>query len=326
MPFDIKDSIERTWTYIVPSMFETSILVFVTLFILGTSGIRNWLETNVTKTSVLMNPEVIKFLETYGITKIMPLAVVFILLMFCFSISRISHSVGNLIPVGYVHNAGITLLESKNRWVLTTVLQYYPSFTDANDLNFIMSLSTVLDEKVDRAEIEGKSSFYSSAVGARKVYRKQSRRFAFLKFMFLWLIVVLIAAFIYGNPIRVAFWRIGLISLALLIAAYVLLKNQSKYSAIYLMSKIYALKAELESQYTMTRAPDLSKRGEIVQSIDKMLEKHSESLRGSSFNQPTALIVGHVIVYPWANFGMSLSGKPTVLARFTRRSKINAVA
>ena len=301
MALDIQSAVEKTWKDIIPSLVETALLVSIAIFILGFRLIGEWLvELNSIKLT-LTDPELVKFLETYGVTKLMPVLLLFAIVMISYVLSQVSHSIGLLIPGALVPDTTLALLKHVRIHVLMEVFQYYPSFRGSHVFNSINFINDMVDEKVSRADLEGKPSLFSHAVGFNRLYWKQRNRFDFIKFAMLWTITICVVSSIYWHSIGTMIIRGLLILLVLSIAAVIVLRKSMRYLKRYDQSKIDALRSILESQYITTSAPDddESKLAELQIAIEEVFKQNAEST-------PWTFCFAGRMVYPFKSFGKRL--------------------
>lgn len=282
MAEDIQSYVEKTWKFIIPSLIEALVVIVITAYVFGTASFSKGSKAVISRFTILTDPETIKILETYGITKIMPIAVLFVIVLLAYALRRISHSIGGLLPGHLVPNSTSALLTYVDPYALAEVTQFFPSFIvdeNFNKAQYINNLNNIIEEKVNRAEIEGKASPYSWAVHSRKAFNQQNSMLTFLKFLLIWVLFLAVAKLTVDANLWPTLGRVSLLLLVSLIGIGVLLKRKAHYFKQYNIAKIYALRTELEAQFIAVSAPDRSKFVEIRNKLAELADE-SESWGG----------------------------------------------
>lgn len=285
MIVDIQDSLKRTWDHLVPSVTKFFIFIFLTLFIIDLPLFTESFDLS-KATDVMLNEKLIKLLDVYGITTLMPFIALSAFLFLSYTVSQLGLIIGRLIPIHFIQNSTFELLRNASPRILSRLSVFFPK--NDNHFETLNLIDDLADEKIMLAENDDKSyPQFKEVVYSKRLCDLNVDRFIFIKFLIFWIILAVIVSFFSELSISLArsFW----VLLILIIFLVITIINSVSYSNRYTKNKIYALDSELRRQFIKPSQPteDIPKLSmmNFVENIEKHIPKDECALSVTIFGK-----------------------------------------
>lgn len=251
---ELPSTVERAWDFIVPSIVEALIAILIVILIAGNAPLHSLSAILRPYLDILKDPEVIKLLSAYGIIKLMPIILLFILLLVTYTFDKVAHLIGGLLPITLSWDNHAIMARKVSASLVADVWKHYP------DIDNVPDLHRLIDERFQRANIEN-DPLFATAIFYQERIGKLSGRLNFVQFLVILsaIIPVAWAVSITSGWTALIPKTFGVIILLLIIYA-LLVRQQLKYCGQFEFSKVFSMRTSLQAQMQRPAQPDEEKK------------------------------------------------------------------
>jgi hypothetical protein len=177
---DVISSAREFLRQFVPAATETVILIVVTLYIVGFASALNAISSSIPRLSVLTDPEILKVVQAYGISSLLPFLLAFGLVVLALGTSKAIHTIGNMIPGHLAWSSYGVVLRTVNPTLIADVWIELPHISG------IAELEGLIDQRIRQAETDQNKPIFQNAVFHAQRYGDWYGHWVFLKFLVFW--------------------------------------------------------------------------------------------------------------------------------------------
>ncbi len=251
---ELPSTIERMWDFVIPSIMEALIAVLIVLFILGNSPLHAFLLFLAPYVSTLKNPEVIKLLSAYGIIKLLPFVLLFILFLIAYAFDKIAHLIGGLLPITLAWNHYGMMARNVSAFLVADIWKYYPNIDNIPDLH------RLIDERLARAKVE-KDPLFATAIFLEKRFNKLHEHLNFLQFLTIQAVIIpFVGAFWLKADWQLLMYKSLGVTISILLIYALLVRQQFKYSGELEFYRVFNMRTSLQVQMEKPVRPDEQKK------------------------------------------------------------------
>ncbi len=251
---EMPSTIERMWDFIVPSILEVFSSILILMIIVGNVPLHSLSIFLIPYLNTLKDPEVINLLSAYGIIKLTPIILIFVLLLFAYAFHKIAHVIGGLLPITLAWNHHAMMARRVSPYLVADVWQYYPNITNVPDLH------RIIDDRLERAKLEN-DPLFATAIFFEKRFNKLHEHLDFLQFLIIQAAVTIVIGVVWASFNRRAVLTNGIgIILSLLVIYALLVWQQFKYLGQLEFWRIFNIRTSLQAQTQRPVQPDDQKR------------------------------------------------------------------
>lgn len=272
---DIPSSVERIWNFLVPPLVELTILIAATIFLSGYIPVRTaFLHSAAAAKDVFGDPELIRILEAYGVTKLAPFILLFLLFFAAHTVHKLAYLIGGRVPIHVSWDWYAAYMRNMSSYEIAEIWQHYPGISNAADLD------RVIDEKVEAARLQDKNSVFRSAIAQRAAFSKIHSYLAFLKFLLVWGLALCFLRIVTEGAIKVILPRLLLYTGVLLLIFVLIVRKLVAVMEFYGSAKITAFKTWLHGAAEPLATPEPDRRGDFQSRAEEQVKftRHKRSV------------------------------------------------
>lgn len=274
---DIPSTIERIWNFLIPPLVELTILIGATIFIAGYPSVVNAAKASLPTLAALNDPALIKVLDTYGITQIAPLILLFLLLFVAHAIHKLAYIIGGIVPIHISWNWYAALARIISPSQIAEIWQYYPNVPGVPDLD------RIIDEKVESASLEGGKSVFRNAIAHMMRFSKIHSYLSFMKFLLVWGVALSILLLANGFGLGFVLTRLSVFIIVLVVSFILHVKKLQSIIEFYGSAKVTAFITWLHGSVEPRTNPDKEKRRDFEKQAEQSLQVVSTQPTGEFF-------------------------------------------
>jgi hypothetical protein len=268
---DIPSSVERIWNFLVPPLVELTILIAVTIFLAGYAPVRStFVSFALAAKNVFGDPELIRILDAYGVTKLAPFVLLFLLFFVAHTVHKVAYLVGGRVPIHVSWNWYVAFIRNTSSYQIADIWQHYPRVSNVADLD------RLIDEKVQGAALDGKDSVFRNALVHRTAFYKIHSYLAFVKFLLVWGLGLSILRIATSNSIKSIAPRLVFFVALLSLVFALIVRKLVAVMEFYGSAKIIAFRTWLHGSAEPVAIPDASRYREFEKNADEQLKSVRE--------------------------------------------------
>ena len=265
---DIPSSVERIWNFLVPPLVELTILIAVTIFLAGYAPVHSAFQNvAVAAKNVFGDPDLIRILDAYGVTKLAPFVLLFLLFFLAHTVHKVAYLIGGRVPVHVTWNWYAALVQNTSSYYIAEIWQYYPRVSSVPDLD------RLIDEKVQGAALEGKDSAFRNALSHRNTFSKIHSYLAFVKFLLVWCVGISILRVATSDTFMSVIPRLVFLIALLSVIFFLLVRKLVAVMEFYGSAKISAFVTWLHGSAEPLAVPDSTQRRDFEKNAEEELKR-----------------------------------------------------